>query len=245
MGRPGNVQLHPATALALTAAAWVLAIGLGNPWLNSAIALFGVGFGAWNSRSPRPALTCAGLLAPMLASIAVIYLPFGQVARAGLLALRVAALVCSLAGAATTFGIPELEKALPRRVGYLAASALQLGPQTAEAFRKVRLANLVAGRAWVTHRWAALRHPLGLAKFLLMPLMSHTLLGGVERGLPLEAKVQGLGSRRAASEGPAQLGLRARRQFLVPLRRAAWEPAASWLAPLGAVALVAGMRWFG
>jgi len=119
--------MNPLTILSFAASAWILILGVNNPWLS---AFFLVAALLWR----RVLVPTALLVLPMALSLAVIHIPFGHAHLAAELALRCAALVAVALAAFSTFTIADLAKAMqatraPANLSYILGSALRILPE--------------------------------------------------------------------------------------------------------------------
>ena len=127
--------MNPLTILSFAASAWILILGVNNPWLS---AFFLVAALLWR----RVLVPTALLVLPMALSLAVIHIPFGHAHLAAELALRCAALVAVALAAFSTFTVADLAKALqttraPANLSYILSSALHILPEGRATFEKV------------------------------------------------------------------------------------------------------------
>lgn len=175
----------------------------------------------WRLRNVSVLAASTLLSLPVLASMAVIHMPYSsdgwQVALA--LTARFAALMSVFLLAASAVTITELVKSLYRwpKIAYIVGSALQLVPQGRQTLAIVRDANALRGRQ--------IKNPLHALKYVGLPLITHLLSAGARRAIPLE--VAGLDQ-----PGP--------RTVLVQVVEGRVEKHFRWLLPLAAV----GVAWW-
>lgn len=223
-------RLNPLTALALGFSAWLLVLGVNQPWLSAAVVLGAVTVGTCFPRSAAVVVGTLALTVPTAASMVLIHAPHGEerifplvtadgLVTAGELSLRFAALIASLLAAVTCVRVPDLVKALQgsrldHRVSYILGSALQFLPQGRHSVGVARDAQQLAGRR-VTAVSAAPR--------LAVPVMTQLLTQGARRAEALES---------------AGLELPGRRTVLRPVPDSRAQKLVRLMVPLGALAVV-------
>lgn len=217
-------RLNPLTALVIGASGWILVLGLNAPAASLAVIAIALIAGTWRTRNPSLVAATAVLAAPVALSMLLIHAPYGEhriaplltsdgLADAAHLTARFTALIACLLAAVAWTRTPDLAKALQaapggNRLGYIAGTTLQLGPQGAQRIRAVRDANRLKQR------------PITLktvAPNLVMPVLTELLTQAGARGQALETAGYDLtGSRtvlRPAHDSTAQRVAR----ILIPL----------------------------
>lgn len=217
-------RLNPLTALVIGASGWILVLGLNSLTASLAVIAAAVIVGTWQTRNPSFAAATALLAAPVAASMLLIHAPYGEhliaplltsdgLADAAHLTARFTALIACLLAAVAWIRTPDLAKALQHtrggnRLGYIAGTTLQLGPQGAQRIRAVRDANHLKQRR-VTVKT--------IVPSLIMPVLTELLTQAGTRGQALET---------------AGYDLTGRRTVLRPVRDSASQRAARILIPL-------------
>lgn len=227
MAQPQNhteTRLNPLTALVIGASGWILALGLNTLQTSLAIIAAALCIGTWRTRNPSLAAATALLAAPVAASMVLIHAPYGDnriaplitsdgLADAAHLTARFTALIACLLAAVAWTRTPDLAKALQatkggNRIGYIAGTTLQLGPQGAHRARITRDANRLKQRR-VTAKT--------MVPHLIMPVLTELLTQAGARGQALETAGYDLtGPRtvlRPVQDSPAQRAAR----ILIPL----------------------------
>ena len=215
-----QTRLNPLTALVIGASGWILALGINTPVASLAIIAAALTAGTWRTRNPSVAAATALLAAPVAASMVLIHAPYGEHRIAPLItsdgladAAHFTALVACLLAAVAWTRTPDLAKALQstkggNRIGYIAGTTLQLGPQGASRARITRDANRLKERPITTK--AVVPH-------LIMPVLTELLTQAGARGQALETAGYDLtGPRtvlRPVHDSPAQRAAR----ILIPL----------------------------
>ena len=217
-------RLNPLTALVIGASGWILALGLNSPAASLAIIAIALAAGTWRTRNPSLVAATAVLAAPVALSMLLIHAPYGEhriaplltsdgLATAGELATRFTALIASLLAAVAWSRTPDLAKALQaapggNRIGYIAGTTLQLGPQGAHRARIVRDANRLKGEHITVKT---------VVPNLIMPVLTELLTQAGARGQALETAGYDLtGPRtvlRPVHDSPIQRAAR----ILIPL----------------------------
>ena len=205
--------MNPLTTLSFAASAWILILGVNNPWLS---AFFLVAALLWR----RVLVPTALLVLPMALSLALIHIPFGHAHLAAELALRCASLVAVALAAFSAFTVADLAKAMqatraPANLSYILSSALRILPEGRATFEKVRYAQYLAYRRPV--------NPLLSTARALLPTITHLLDAGAQRAPDLEV----LG-----------VGLPGRRTVLRPVPDSAMHKALRIIVPAAAIAVV-------
>ena len=189
-------RLNPLTALVIGASGWILVLGLNSPAASLAVIAIALIAGTWRTRNPSLVAATAVLAAPVALSMLLIHAPYGEhriaplltsdgLADAAHLTARFTALIACLLAA-------DLAKALQatpggNRLGYIAGTTLQLGPQGAQRIRAVRDANRLKQR------------PITLKTVvpnLVMPVLTELLTQAGARGQALETAGYDLTGRR-------------------------------------------------
>ena len=219
-----QTRLNPLTALVIGASGWILALGINTPVASLAIIAAALTAGTWRTRNPSVAAATALLAAPVAASMVLIHAPYGEhriaplitsdgLADAAHLTARFTALVACLLAAVAWTRTPDLAKALQstkggNRIGYIAGTTLQLGPQGASRARITRDANRLKERPITTKT---------VVPHLIMPVLTELLTQAGARGQALETAGYDLtGPRtvlRPVHDSPAQRAAR----ILIPL----------------------------
>lgn len=223
-------RLNPLTALVIGASGWILVLGLNSPAASLAIIAIALIAGTWRTRNPSLTAATAVLAAPVALSMLLIHAPYGEhriaplltsdgLADAAHLAARFTALIACLLAAVAWIRTPDLAKALQatpggNRLGYIAGTTLQLGPQGAQRARAVCDANRLKQR------------PITLKTVvpnLVMPVLTELLTQAGARGQALET---------------AGYDLTGRRTVLRPVHDSTAQRVARILVPLACVAVV-------
>ncbi|WP_288866183.1 energy-coupling factor transporter transmembrane component T [uncultured Corynebacterium sp.] len=225
-----QAPLNPLTALVIGASGWVLVLGLNSPAASLAIIAIALIAGTWRTRNPSLTAATAVLAAPVAVSMLLIHAPYGEhriaplltsdgLADAAHLSARFTALIACLLAAVAWIRTPDLAKALQaapggNRLGYIAGTTLQLGPQGAQRIRAVRDANRLKQR------------PITLKTVvpnLVMPVLTELLTQAGARGQALET---------------AGYDLTGHRTVLRPVHDSTAQRVARILVPLACVAVV-------
>lgn len=223
-------RLNPLTALVIGASGWILVLGLNSLSASLAVIAAAVIAGTWQTRNPSFAAATALLAAPVAASMLLIHAPYGEhriaplltsdgLADAAHLTARFTALIACLLAAVAWIRTPDLAKALQHtrggnRLGYIAGTTLQLGPQGAQRIRAARDANRLKQRPIKAKT---------VVPHLIMPVLTELLTQAGARGQALET---------------AGYDLTGRRTVLRPVRDSASQRAARILIPLLCLAVV-------
>lgn len=186
-------RLNPLTALVIGASGWILVLGLNSPAASLAIIAIALIAGTWRTRNPSLTAATAVLAAPVAVSMLLIHAPYGEhriaplltsdgLADAAHLSARFTALIACLLAAVAWIRTPDLAKALQaapggNRLGYIAGTTLQLGPQGAQRARAVRDANRLKQRP-ITLKTVVPK--------LVMPVLTELLTQAGARGQALE-----------------------------------------------------------
>jgi len=213
------------------ASGWILVLGLNSLAASLSVLALALILGTWRTRNPSLVAATAVLAAPVAASMLLIHAPYGEdriaplltsdgLADAAHLAARFTALVACLLAAVAWIRTPDLAKALQaapggNRLGYIAGTALQLGPQGAQRIRAVRDANRLKQR------------PITLKTVvpnLVMPVLTELLTQAGARGQALET---------------AGYDLTGRRTVLRPVHDSTAQRVARMLIPLACVVVAA------
>ena len=223
-------RLNPLTALVIGASGWILVLGLNSPAASLTVLAIALLAGTWRTRNPSLVAATALLAAPVAASMLLIHAPYGEhriaplltsdgLADAAHLTARFTALVACLLAAVAWMRTPDLAKALQatrggNRIGYIAGTTLQLGPQGAQRIRATRDANRLKQRS-ITAKTAVPN--------LIMPVLTELLTQAGARGQALET---------------AGYDLIGRRTVLRPVHDSSAQRAARILTPLACLAVV-------
>ena len=223
-------RLNPLTCLVIGASGWILVLGLNSLTASLAVIAVAVIAGTWQTRNPSLIAATALLAAPVAASMLLIHAPYGEhriaplltsdgLADAAHLTARFTALIACLLAAVAWIRTPDLAKALQitkggNRLGYIAGTTLQLGPQGAQRIRAVRDANHLKQRPIKAKT---------VVPHLIMPVLTELLTQAGARGQALET---------------AGYDLTGRRTVLRPVRDSASQRAARILIPLLCLAVV-------
>lgn len=224
-------RLNPLTALVIGASGWILVLGLNSPAVSLAIIAIALIAGTWRTRNPSLVAATAVLAAPVALSMLLIHAPYGEhriaplltsdgLADAAHLTARFTALIACLLAAVAWIRTPDLAKALQaapggNRLGYIAGTTLQLGPQGAQRIRAVRDANRL------TQRPVTLKT---VVPNLVMPVLTELLTQAGARGQALET---------------AGYDLTGHRTVLRPVHDSTAQRVARILIPLACVVVVA------
>ena len=108
--------LNPLTSIVCGFTAWIIVLGLNNPWVSATVMIVALVVGTATTRNLSLIVTTLALSLPTGLSMLLIYVPFAATYRDGLvtagqLSLRFAALIAALLAALTAVRIPELVKA--------------------------------------------------------------------------------------------------------------------------------------
>ena len=223
-------RLNPLTALVIGASCWILVLGLNSPAASLTVLAIALLAGTWRTRNPSLVVATALLAAPVAASMLLIHAPYGEhriaplltsdgLADAAHLAARFTALIACLMAAVAWMRTPDLAKALQatrrgNRIGYIAGTTLQLGPQGAQRIRATRDANRLKQRP-ITAKT--------VVPHLIMPVLTELLTQAGARGQALET---------------AGYDLTGRRTVLRPVHDSLAQRAARILTPLACLAVV-------
>ena len=223
-------RLNPLTALVIGASGWILVLGLNSPAASLTVLAIALLAGTWRTRNPSLVAATALLAAPVAASMLLIHAPYGEhriaplltsdgLADAAHLTARFTALVACLLAAVAWMRTPDLAKALQatrggNRIGYIAGTTLQLGPQGAQRIRVTRDANRLKERS-ITAKT--------VVPNLIMPVLTELLTQAGARGQALET---------------AGYDLTGRRTVLRPVHDSSAQRAARILTPLACLAVV-------
>jgi len=186
-------RLNPLTALVIGASGWILVLGLNSPAASLAVIAIALIAGTWRTRNPSLVAATAVLAAPVALSMLLIHAPYGEhriaplltsdgLADAAHLTARFTALIACLLAAVAWIRTPDLAKALQatpggNRLGYIAGTTLQLGPQGAQRIRAVRDANRLKQRPTTLKT---------VVPNLVMPVLTELLTQAGARGQALE-----------------------------------------------------------
>ncbi|WP_257802471.1 MULTISPECIES: energy-coupling factor transporter transmembrane component T [Corynebacterium] len=223
-------RLNPLTALVIGASGWILVLGLNSPAASLTVLVIALLAGTWRTRNPSLVAATALLAAPVAASMLLIHAPYGEhriaplltsdgLADAAHLTARFTALIACLMAAVAWMRTPDLAKALQatrggNRIGYIAGTTLQLGPQGAQRIRATRDANRLKQRS-ITAKT--------VVPNLIMPVLTELLTQAGARGQALET---------------AGYDLTGRRTVLRPVHDSSAQRAARILTPLACLAVV-------
>ena len=223
-------RLNPLTALVIGASGWILVLGLNSPAASLTVLAIALLAGTWRTRNPSLVAATALLAAPVAASMLLIHAPYGEhriaplltsdgIADAAHLTARFTALIACLMAAVAWMRTPDLAKALQatrggNRIGYIAGTTLQLGPQGAQRIRVTRDANRLKERS-ITAKT--------VVPNLIMPVLTELLTQAGARGQALET---------------AGYDLTGRRTVLRPVHDSSAQRAARILTPLACLAVV-------
>lgn len=223
-------RLNPLTALVIGASGWILVLGLNSPAASLTVLVIALLAGTWRTRNPSLVAASALLAAPVAASMLLIHAPYGEhriaplltsdgLADAAHLTARFTALIACLMAAVAWMRTPDLAKALQatrggNRIGYIAGTTLQLGPQGAQRIRATRDANRLKQRS-ITAKT--------VVPNLIMPVLTELLTQAGARGQALET---------------AGYDLIGRRTVLRPVHDSSAQRAARILTPLACLAVV-------
>lgn len=196
-------RLNPLTALVIGASGWILVLGLNSPAASLTVLAIALLAGTWRTRNPSLVAATALLAAPVAASMLLIHAPYGEhriaplltsdgIADAAHLTARFTALIACLMAAVAWMRTPDLAKALQatrggNRIGYIAGTTLQLGPQGAQRIRATRDANRLKQRP-ITAKT--------VVPNLIMPVLTELLTQAGARGQALETAGYDLTGRR-------------------------------------------------
>lgn len=223
-------RLNPLTALVIGASGWILVLGLNSPAASLTVLAIALLAGTWRTRNPSLVAATALLAAPVAASMLLIHAPYGEhriaplltsdgIADAAHLTARFTALIACLMAAVAWMRTPDLAKALQatrggNRIGYIAGTTLQLGPQGAQRIRATRDANRLKQRP-ITAKT--------VVPNLIMPVLTELLTQAGARGQALET---------------AGYDLTGRRTVLRPVHDSSAQRAARILTPLACLVVV-------
>ena len=223
-------RLNPLTALVIGASGWILVLGLNSLAASLTVLVIALLAGTWRTRNPSLVAASALLAAPVAASMLLIHAPYGEhriaplltsdgLADAAHLTARFTALIACLMAAVAWMRTPDLAKALQatrggNRIGYIAGTTLQLGPQGAQRIRATRDANRLKQRS-ITAKT--------VVPNLIMPVLTELLTQAGARGQALET---------------AGYDLTGRRTVLRPVHDSSAQRAARILTPLACLAVV-------
>ena len=216
--------MNPLTALAIGASGWILVLGLNRPEVSLAVLAMAVVLGTWRTRNVALIAAAALLAAPVAASMVLIHAPYGEhriaplltsdgLATAGELAARFTALIASLLAAVAWSRTPDLAKALQaapggNRIGYIAGTTLQLGPQGAHRSRIVRDANHLKGERITVKT---------VVPNLIMPVLTELLTQAGARGQALETAGYDLTGPRTVLHPVHDSRIQRAARILIPL----------------------------
>ena len=219
-----QIRLNPLTALAVGASGWILALGLNTPQASLAIIAAALTVGTWRTSNPSVAAATAILAAPVAASMVLIHAPYGEhriaplltsdgLADAAHLTARFTALVACLLAAVAWTRTPDLAKALQsskggNRIGYIAGTTLQLGPQGAHRARITRDANRLKQRPIKAKT---------VVPHLIMPVLTELLSQAGARGQALETAGYDLTGPRTVLRPVHDSTLQRAARILIPL----------------------------
>ena len=137
--------LNPLTSIVCGFTAWIIVLGLNNPWVSATVMIVALVVGTATTRNLSLIATTLALSLPTGLSMLLIYVPFAATYRDGLvtagqLSLRFAALIAALLAALTAVRIPELVKALQtarihHSISFILGSAIQFLPQAHDITR--------------------------------------------------------------------------------------------------------------
>ena len=140
--------LNPLTSIVCGFTAWIIVLGLNNPWVSATVMIVALVVGTATTRNLSLIVTTLALSLPTGLSMLLIYVPFAATYRDGLvtagqLSLRFAALIAALLSALTAVRIPELVKALQtarihHSISFILGSAIQFLPQAHDITRRMR-----------------------------------------------------------------------------------------------------------
>ncbi|WBT09740.1 energy-coupling factor transporter transmembrane component T [Corynebacterium sp. SCR221107] len=223
--------INPLTALVTGFSAWLVVLGLNNPWVSLLVVIASFIVGFVGSGGFGVAWTSLALSVPVTLSMVIVHAPFGDnhLARfittdglllAGELGLRFLALMAAILAAMTFAPIPQLVKALQATrlhpsISYIAGAALQFLPQAKRAIVTVHEAHFLLGNTS--------RNPLKKAAQVAIPVMVQALFTGADRALAVEV---------------AGVGLPGRRTVLRPVADSRFQKALRWIVPACAIVLV-------
>ena len=219
-----STRINPLTALAIGASGWILVLGLNRPEVSLAVLAAAMVLGTWRTRNVALIAAAALLAAPVAASMVLIHAPYGEhriaplltsdgLATAGELAARFTALIASLLAAVAWSRTPDLAKALQaapggNRIGYIAGTTLQLGPQGAHRARIVRDANLLKGEHITVKT---------VVPNLIMPVLTELLTQAGARGQALETAGYDLTGPRTVLRPVHDSRIQRAARILIPL----------------------------
>lgn len=232
---------NPLTGFALAAAAWLLVLGVNRAWFSAAVVTLVFAHAVLRGRARTVIPGSLMVAVPVAASAAIIHIPFGEhrvapgftldgAAVAGVLGLRVLALVAVVIAAAVAADVPRLAVAMQQaglggKPAYLVAGALQTVPEARDAARTVGEANRLAGRRVGART---------VLPWTVVPLVSLLMTRAVGRSGALEAAGVGLSGRRTTFRPIDDVpGERVLRLLAVPCAAlvvaAVWAVRAGWL----------------
>lgn len=217
-------RLNPLTALVIGASGWILVLGLNSTAASLAVIAAALAVGTWQTRNPSLLAATALLAAPVASSMLLIHAPYGEhriaplltadgLADAAHLTARFTALIACLLAAVAWIRTPDLAKALQHtkggnRLGYIAGTTLQLGPQGAQRIRTARDANRLKQRR-VTAKT--------IVPNLIMPVLTELLTQAGARGQALETAGYDLTGRRTVLRPVRDSRAQRATRILIPL----------------------------
>lgn len=217
-------RLNPLTALVIGASGWILVLGLNSPAASLTVLAIALLAGTWRTRNPSLVAATALLAAPVAASMLLIHAPYGEhriaplltsdgLADAAHLTARFTALIACLMAAVAWMRTPDLAKALQatrggNRIGYIAGTTLQLGPQGAQRIRATRDANRLRQRS-ITAKT--------VVPNLIMPVLTELLTQAGARGQALETAGYDLTGRRTVLRPVHDSSAQRASRILIPL----------------------------
>jgi len=185
--------LNPLTSIMCGFTAWIIVVGLNNPWVSATVIIAALVVGTATTR---------------------IYVPFAATYRDGLvtagqLSLRFAALIAALLAALTVVRIPELVKALQtarihHSMSFILGSAIQFLPQAHAITRCMRDACRLAGRT---------PHPGNL----VIPVLVQVLYHGGQRATAMTTMGLELPGPRTVLRPPPDSTIQKLVRILLPL----------------------------
>ena len=206
--------LNPLTSIMCGFTAWIIVVGLNNPWVSTTVMITALVVGTVTTRNLSLIATTLALSLPTGLSMLLIYVPFAATYRDGLvtagqLSLRFAALIAALLAALTAIRIPELVKALQttrihHSISFILGSAIQFLPQAHDITRRMRDACQLAGRT---------PHPGNL----VIPVLVQVLYHGGQRATAMTTMGLELPGRRTVLRPPPDSPMQKLVRILLPL----------------------------
>ena len=189
--------LNPLTSIVCGFTAWIIVLGLNNPWVSATVMIVALVVGTATTRNLSLIVTTLALSLPTGLSMLLIYVPFAATYRDGLVT------------ALTAVRIPELVKALQtarihHSISFILGSAIQFLPQAHDITRRMRDACRLAGRT---------PHPGNL----VIPVLVQVLYHGGQRATAMTTMGLELPGRRTVLRPPPDSPIQKLVRILLPL----------------------------